>query len=977
MATQQSSTEIRTVSAASGVDATVEASQLIAEVKAKIKAQKLATQSLDAPNPETQQEAAQTIEESTSRNSSRLRNSKPLNLVAPYLLEANTRLAVHSSAIHSSAVHSSAVHSQYVSERSIPYDQPSASFSVAADVLNVRQKAAEGYFQAIAYWLNEKLIPQGVYAKVLTDESIGRIKIIVEFEREPRRERLVRFVCDRIYQLNSDAIKGVNIIARTIGAAKINWKQAVRIPTATERKLKSHKIKAHKTKAHKIKAHKERPSTGVGQPSAKQSHQNLQTSSNQTSSNQTSSNQASSNQTSSPQIHSKRGIQHKIRRQFGFLRAALVCGSAFVAVVFGSLFYLVLSEKLATYATQPSTQTTPWYGQTNEPDIFQPAYSRRATSQQATAISFRPASRFPNRTVEAALETVAVIPHQTVADPSDPTVTLLFGGELAFSDFVFKDAADLDNLFADIDLYRQADIAMVGLAEPLAHASTSLQEDFHRRTRPQASSALKASGIDIVGLASDGSMTYGSRGLSETIRNLDKQGIYRVGAGRNQQEAHRPEILDVKGQRVAYLSYSSDALKTAEVEKAGVALDRTAERSYVKEDIQAIRNQVDWIVVNYRWGSVDQSATENEQTVNKAASTDTQLSDKPSSDQSPSVKAPQDWQKTIAREAIDAGADLVVGSHPDHIQGMEIYRDRPIAYSLGDFAFSRDPQTDSLTARETTTLKVSLRNHRMKVELLPLSLNNSRLQRTTGEQGISLLKSVRKVSQQLEQPLQFPAVLKPSPHVTDTPDPNTAPTNGTSEVWNSEPGAAVPEAPNAMPGVVEVIQVPQEPPTEAAEHYPEDHYLEDHTQPATHPMLKESDALFMNGADAEENSSETEEQPAARSANVSTDSSAAADDLSAADIETTLDAQWQDEDWQKELRDIQEDWESDALNNLSSFMPDTPNKSPNRSVEPRTEQDVTFSEPNISESETIDKLEKGISYDSELMPWQDPFQPRT
>ena len=127
--------------------------------------------------------------------------------------------------------------------------------------------------------------------------------------------------------------------------------------------------------------------------------------------------------------------------------------------------------------------------------------------------------------------------------PSDPTVTLIFGGNLSLNNFVFEDSSEVDRLFSNIDIYRNADVAMVGLGEPLAYASTSLQEDFHQRTRPQVTNALKSGGIDIVGLASEGSMTYGTRGLNETLDNLDRHGIYRVGAGRNEKEAHRPEIF--------------------------------------------------------------------------------------------------------------------------------------------------------------------------------------------------------------------------------------------------------------------------------------------------------------------------------------------------------------------------------------------------------------------------------------------------
>ncbi len=55
---------------------------------------------------------------------------------------------------------------------------------------------------------------------------------------------------------------------------------------------------------------------------------------------------------------------------------------------------------------------------------------------------------------------------------------------------------------------------------------------------------------------------------------------------------------------------------------------------------------------------------------------------------------PQDYQRTLARQLIDAGADIVIGAHPHVLQGIEYYKGRPIFYSLGNFIFgSSIPRT--------------------------------------------------------------------------------------------------------------------------------------------------------------------------------------------------------------------------------------------------------------------------------------------
>jgi len=79
---------------------------------------------------------------------------------------------------------------------------------------------------------------------------------------------------------------------------------------------------------------------------------------------------------------------------------------------------------------------------------------------------------------------------------------------------------------------------------------------------------------------------------------------------------------------------------------------------------------------------------------------------------------PEEYQRKMAKQYIDAGADLVVGSHPHVLQGMEYYKGKPIIYSLGNFMFySNIPQT--------ALLKVTLqKGDSVKTELLPAKAEN-------------------------------------------------------------------------------------------------------------------------------------------------------------------------------------------------------------------------------------------------------------
>ena len=645
--------------------------------------------------------------------------------------------------------------------------------------LDMRQMAAAGYFQAIAYWLNEPLVPQNVYAQVLADEVPGRLKVLVEFERPPQPKRLIRLVCDRLYQLNSEVIERVHLVARSVGAVKTDWEQSIRIPTATQRLQKKQSAAAATVEP----PQSEKPASQLVHESSR-----------------------------------SQVARQVVRSQFKLFRAALISGATAVAFLFGGFTELILSGRLTGPAVSDLEQVDPWYAETAE-DGFPDA-----TEDEAVAVAFRPASRFRGRTVEAALETVAVIPHETTSQPNSPTVTLLFGGELSLDNFTFEKADDLDQLFSDVQIYQQADVSMVGLAEPLANASTSLQEDFYRRTRPQAVQTLKAGGIDIVSLASEGNMIYGSRGLDETLKTLDRQGIYRIGAGRDVKEAHRPEILEVKGQRIAYLGYNPDAVRGAKAEKAGVASVSSEERQHIVEDIRAIRSQVDWIVVNYRWGDTLTVLSEGDLIETSADSLLT-------------VSVPEDWQRSLAYEAVDAGADLVVGYHPDQIQGAEIYRDRVIAYSLGDFIFDGAPLKD----HDTAALKVSLRNHQMKVEFLPVTIRDSKLEMATGEEGTDILQTIRDASETFEQPMQFPTVLEARPaQLPALPEPGTeAAQPPAAQQWPLPPDGVQPEAAAESAESAETVNIP-------SERWWLEENRSDYTPPVPDPTMQESESLFQS-----------------------------------------------------------------------------------------------------------------------------------
>jgi poly-gamma-glutamate synthesis protein (capsule biosynthesis protein) len=540
--------------------------------------------------------------------------------------------------------------------------------------------ARSGNFRAIARWLNQVLLPHGMRAFVGAMRP-GCLKILVELHPDLRQDQglvsawqdtLVRFVCHRLWKLNSALIEGVRVAARFSDEPTILWERSVRIasPARRTQHQQSHKLKTQ--------------------------------------------------------------IQQTARRksQLKTMRVLLMSGSTVFAFVVGAIVAYVKAPVDQSSAVPSPTVVT----------------SNRTTNQ-----------------VQTAMETVSVVKHNQVVDPKDPTVSLLFSGDVTLSD-AFADTVGKDYkwAFAKLDLYRQADLAMVNLENPLTKASTPMPgKQFNFKADPDMVQVLKEGGVDLVTLANNHTMDYQSEGLLETMSTLDKAGILHLGAGRDITEARRPEIIDVKGQRIAYLGYFGEDYAATD-QSAGTSPIMEAR---ISQDIKAIRNQVDWVVVNFHWGQENASH-------------------------------PADWQVELARYTIDQGADVIVGHHPHVLQGAEIYKGRPIAYSLGNFIFGGNSRSDY----DTAILKVSVKDKQMKVEFVPIEVKQYQAMMASAERGQQILSHISELSADFPQPLKSPVILDASRPAAATPT-NSTPEASTSPLPQPESTPAASPSPESTPDV--------------------------------------------------------------------------------------------------------------------------------------------------------------------------------
>lgn len=250
---------------------------------------------------------------------------------------------------------------------------------------------------------------------------------------------------------------------------------------------------------------------------------------------------------------------------------------------------------------------------------------------------------------------------QGPAEPERETITFTFVGDVMMAGNVGRLVAEkgYDYPFQHVaDRLRSADWTVANLETSVTERGTPEQKQYTYRTSPKALPAIKDAGIDVVSLANNHVLDYGREGFLDTLDHLQAAEIGYVGAGRNEAEAYRPHFVETGGIRAAILGFSMVVPHVswkAEGEQPGVA--ETYDYTRPVAAIEKAAEEADLVVVMVHWGE----------------------------ERNP---YPNAKQKEMARRYIDAGADLVIGSHPHVLQGAERYKDRWIFYSLGNFVFT-------------------------------------------------------------------------------------------------------------------------------------------------------------------------------------------------------------------------------------------------------------------------------------------------
>ncbi len=283
------------------------------------------------------------------------------------------------------------------------------------------------------------------------------------------------------------------------------------------------------------------------------------------------------------------------------------------------------------------------------------------------------------------------------AEPAYEAADLQFLGDLYISSRVIrntKSSVSQPKLFSGVrELLSTAHANIVNFEGTSSNAFVPYEMKYFLLNMPlEVPAILSKVNIGYATLANNHSMDYGYQSLFDSIYELEEAGLQVTGAGIDQREALRPLIFAAGGRGVCVVS-SSKALPEsfwAKKHRPGTA---SVSFTHTAKLVRRCKQSGFYTAVVVHWGA--------------------EL-----------MPRPKSYQRKLARLVIDNGADVVIGHHPHILQSVEIYKNRLVMYSIGNFAFGTLTKGRIQEGASVRVIMPKSPQNRTIYDIVPLNVNN-------------------------------------------------------------------------------------------------------------------------------------------------------------------------------------------------------------------------------------------------------------
>ncbi len=211
-----------------------------------------------------------------------------------------------------------------------------------------------------------------------------------------------------------------------------------------------------------------------------------------------------------------------------------------------------------------------------------------------------------------------------------------------------------------LKIMTDSDLMVVNSEFTVSNRGSALRgKQYTFRAKPERLPIYNEMGVDLVTLANNHVYDYGEDAFLDMLKAFDKYKIPRVGAGKNIEEAKKPFYFIINGYKIAIVNATraEKYIMTPGATKTSGGVFRCYDPTDMINLIKSLKDETDYIIPVIHFGREDSHELETEQV-------------------------------SSAKKYIDAGASMVVGHHAHTLQGVEIYKDKPIIYNLGNFLFN-------------------------------------------------------------------------------------------------------------------------------------------------------------------------------------------------------------------------------------------------------------------------------------------------
>lgn len=294
-------------------------------------------------------------------------------------------------------------------------------------------------------------------------------------------------------------------------------------------------------------------------------------------------------------------------------------------------------------------------------------------------------------------------------------ITMVFSGDILLSSYVLNnyENSGINGVISEelLGEMQNADLTMVNEEFPFSTRGTQAQDkQFTFRVDPSYVKILQEMGIDVVTLANNHALDYGTQALSDSFQTLDDAGIAYVGAGDSRERAAEAYITELGGKTFGFLAASRVIPEVSwNIDNQQPGMLCTYDSTALCEAIKKAKEKCDYVAVYVHWGIERENM-------------------------------PEDYQRELGKAYIDAGADIVIGAHPHVLQGIEYYNGKPIVYSLGNYIFNQ-------SIEKTMLLKVTVSpENETTLQMIPASASGAKTQKMDAGSGAELYRFMEDIS---------------------------------------------------------------------------------------------------------------------------------------------------------------------------------------------------------------------------------------